>query len=1101
MKNSKLAKILIIAFSLAVLVGTVIGIQALASTSEEKSLKIASNNISSNADISIMYAVEAKGFDANEEIQFSVWDSDPSVADGQGNYPEAFVSKKLAGDTTKITIDGVSYDFLVFGTPGIPSKNLCDSYYVQVNSGDVKSEIYRYSILEYLFERMYTCANTEEQLDYYEHLIGYGEYSQKLFGYNTDALPSDYRYVAIVDGTVNGDRGAGIYKLGDTVTLKYNGTAPNGSSFRWDIFDEACNVKSVKDGATVTVESTMICKPSVAEYETVDFNEQGESGSFSLPTGFSGGTSNLSYVNFGTDDAPDYALAMAEPTANVEMTIASDKLNGYDPAPFGRYTYSVKMKYDFEPNGVTGDTLVGAIVLNGGNGYAGLIYVYARYDGTDYSLYLSSTTGNVAVGGITYTAGKHGISLVAPVEDNEWFNFSIVIDRRETVATSATNNIADGTNDTMVSVYVNDLEGNSIAKLENVNYYYNQYWMGMSSEPMKLVWRSVHGASAFTYTMYMDDVEFYGERPTYELIDFNSADPNADFAFTNENAFGATSQTGNLTYINVGTESEPDYALRLSKPADSNKEFYIIPDNLNGYETDDFGRYIFNFDMKLDYKPADVNTNETQYIGAFIFSVGGTAQYAFQLNLVMNYTAPSTSGGEGTYKLWFDTYNGTATVDGITYPAGSKHGYWNLCTYENNSWVNIKLVFHREETLITGQTDTAVTGVQPSYYSIYASDENGKLLSSYEYKYYSHNLYRTGILEGDLWLGFRTWKHGNGDFSWDVDNIVYYGENASGIYKQEKHGNIVEAYDYNATATEDGTYSELCTLCDTYTNRYTSVAVGTSEKIADAFSGLNISILGDSISSFAGVSDGAAAETSNSTIANNGSYYYGVHNTALGITQADTWWQQTVDSLGANLLVNNSYAGSYIRRTNGNAVGAYAQRCVNLHDDTGDNAGTEPDIILIYLGTNDICADYASFGDPNAIDYDNLSDIADAAYGDITTAEAYAVMLYKIITTYENAEIYCLNVLESSYHTSDMKNALPFFNAMIETVCARMGVNYVDICEKTGIRRDDSSYDTYIPSYDGDDTVNYFHPGNAGMDLITECVLEAIVKNSKYAGN
>lgn len=59
------------------------------------------------------------------------------------------------------------------------------------------------------------------------------------------------------------------------------------------------------------------------------------------------------------------------------------------------------------------------------------------------------------------------------------------------------------------------------------------------------------------------------------------------------------------------------------------------------------------------------------------------------------------------------------------------------------------------------------------------------------------------------------------------------------------------------------------------------------------------------------------------------------------------------------LLVNNSWSGSCILHTRSNTVGAYVDRCVQLHDDTVDNGTltiTSNELVegtLLYLAAYD----------------------------------------------------------------------------------------------------------------------------------------------------
>ncbi|MBQ6700400.1 MAG: SGNH/GDSL hydrolase family protein, partial [Oscillospiraceae bacterium] len=108
--------------------------------------------------------------------------------------------------------------------------------------------------------------------------------------------------------------------------------------------------------------------------------------------------------------------------------------------------------------------------------------------------------------------------------------------------------------------------------------------------------------------------------------------------------------------------------------------------------------------------------------------------------------------------------------------------------------------------------------------------------------------------------------------------------------------------------------------------------------------GKTLSVLGASISTYAGVSNGAAADTTNSTIRNNAKYY--PNNTVKDVALNDTWWNQLASDMDLRLLVNNSWSGGAILLERAGTVGAYVDRCVQLHDNTGENAGEEPDIIV-----------------------------------------------------------------------------------------------------------------------------------------------------------
>ena len=110
-----------------------------------------------------------------------------------------------------------------------------------------------------------------------------------------------------------------------------------------------------------------------------------------------------------------------------------------------------------------------------------------------------------------------------------------------------------------------------------------------------------------------------------------------------------------------------------------------------------------------------------------------------------------------------------------------------------------------------------------------------------------------------------------------------------------------------------------------------------SDKMAEEKGKLKISIMGDSISTF---------EEFNPP-------HYKVFYTlsmakANGLQSVDdTWWKQVIDGLGGELCVNNSYSGSTVVGI-GEMPACSEQRCEGLHFDNNT-----PDIVLIYMGTND----------------------------------------------------------------------------------------------------------------------------------------------------
>ena len=267
-----------------------------------------------------------------------------------------------------------------------------------------------------------------------------------------------------------------------------------------------------------------------------------------------------------------------------------------------------------------------------------------------------------------------------------------------------------------------------------------------------------------------------------------------------------------------------------------------------------------------------------------------------------------------------------------------------------------------------------------------------------------------------------------------------------------------------------------------------SLPVSASESESNTWAGKTVSILSHSASTYAGVSNDASA---NSTIGNNDVYYTeGRHD----VYQEDTWWQQVIDALDMELLVNNSWSGScvFMPRKGAASVG-YGDRAVNLHN---DHTGEEPDIIFVYLGCNDFAYYKDTFGYAEDVDYAAL--ILDNGNGTFsyatptTTCEAYAIMLHKVQTRYPNAQVYCMTSTarrETDYTGDSYPDAgqPTQYSAQLHQVASYFGFPVVDL--EKAITKEIDIFDQYM----GDKRA---HPNALGMDQITEAVLSVMLGQS-----
>ena len=102
---------------------------------------------------------------------------------------------------------------------------------------------------------------------------------------------------------------------------------------------------------------------------------------------------------------------------------------------------------------------------------------------------------------------------------------------------------------------------------------------------------------------------------------------------------------------------------------------------------------------------------------------------------------------------------------------------------------------------------------------------------------------------------------------------------------------------------------------------------------------LRLSILGDSISTYRGISNDASARHS---IGGN-PYYY-----REPFPVQSTYWMRLIDALGLTLCVNNSWSGGNLSGKGDNFSGVCRASALSRDD------GEHPDLIIVFMGINDL---------------------------------------------------------------------------------------------------------------------------------------------------
>lgn len=220
----------------------------------------------------------------------------------------------------------------------------------------------------------------------------------------------------------------------------------------------------------------------------------------------------------------------------------------------------------------------------------------------------------------------------------------------------------------------------------------------------------------------------------------------------------------------------------------------------------------------------------------------------------------------------------------------------------------------------------------------------------------------------------------------------------------------------------------------------------------NVFKNKNISILGDSISTFKGyIPDGNAV------------FFTGSNG---GITDVSmTWWYKLITNLEGNLCMNNSWSGSRVTTTQGSDSAGCMTRCENLH-----NGNTNPDIIIIYMGINDFNS-HVQIGSYNGTT--SISSVTDTN----KFREAYAIMLNKILTKYTNAKVYVctLPYCDRSTDENDFPElnatrvSLTQFNDAIRELANAFGLDIIEMskCGITFQNRKTFLFDELHPNVEG----------------------------------
>ena len=269
------------------------------------------------------------------------------------------------------------------------------------------------------------------------------------------------------------------------------------------------------------------------------------------------------------------------------------------------------------------------------------------------------------------------------------------------------------------------------------------------------------------------------------------------------------------------------------------------------------------------------------------------------------------------------------------------------------------------------------------------------------------------------------------------------------------------------------------------------------EALKEEYGGLNLSVFGDSISTYQGISNNTEY---NSTIGDNAVWYGSSAINEAGLfDHTYTYWGRMLRQLEMELCVNNAWSGDSL------GSGTWKTRAKNLHN----NAGKTPDVIIVYFGINDTWAEGRAVG--NLLDLianrgsKSEYDVIDEWFKSVIAKngsctywdEYYASLLYTIMTEYPDAKIVCLDLVpnkaENFYYNCDV--LVPLYNQVLNALTGYLDITLVEQSKVVNETNCVSYMHDYGTQQHSDGTSKYWgflHPNAHGHQIMFEEIVKAL---------
>ncbi len=198
MKTNKFSKILLLVLSLVLVLGATFAMSINAAEATTKP-EIISQNVFYTDKFQLMFAVDAATV-AEGDVKLYVYDTHPSnIADTSTIVPLVETTATAGSES------GLGKNAYIFKITGVGAADMLQEFYVQAeDAAGNKSDVKKYSIAEYLYERLAGAKTiSADQKEFYLNTINFGSKAQALFGVEGETLLSDYSYL-YVNGAAKG---------------------------------------------------------------------------------------------------------------------------------------------------------------------------------------------------------------------------------------------------------------------------------------------------------------------------------------------------------------------------------------------------------------------------------------------------------------------------------------------------------------------------------------------------------------------------------------------------------------------------------------------------------------------------------------------------------------------------------------------------------------------------------------------------------------------------------------------------------------------------------------------------------------------------------